>query len=418
MTRYLRGGSERRIRDSIRALPGVRHHLLLGRDSDADLAQQQTDAERVWVLPSLVRQVSPVRDALALAVIRRLLRRGTYAAVITHQSKARHPRPRRRRGHRNPRGPLAVHGQLRSGLRPAGEPAVPPPRTALGNRTAGFCVVGDDLAQRFATLGVPRERLHVVRSGIPLPTRLRSRQEARALLHDRYGIDPARALLCYVGSLEPRKNPLLLARLLRDLHDRLPDPPDLLVLGDGPLRSELVEELRAFGLTDRAVLPGYVAEPDLVHDALRAVDVVVLLSDAEGLPQVLVQSAAAGTPFVAFDVEGVQEILALGARGSSVPHGRLDAVVDAVEQWLSGSRTAEREPVADLSSWAPEAIAGSYRRVIGAVLPPAPTTGDPGRTGAPGGRRDRGVRPRTLISPGPTRRRTTACSRAAARRRP
>ena len=376
VTRYQRGGSERRIRDSIRALPGVRHHLLLGRDSDLELAEQQTEAERVWIMPSLVRQVSPARDVVALAALWRLLRRRTYAAVISHQSKAGIIA---RTAAAAAGGLPSVHSLSMASFGPGygrlENLLFTRLERALGTRTAGFCVVGDDLAQRFADVGVPRERLHVVRSGIPLPTRLRSRQEARALLRDRYGVDPARALLCYVGSLEPRKNPLLLARLLRDLHDRLPDPPDLLVLGDGPLRSELVEELRALGLTDRAVLPGYVAEPDLVHDALRAVDVVVLLSDAEGLPQVLVQSAAAGTPFVAFDVEGVQEILALGARGSAVPHGRLDAVVEAVERWLPGSGTAEREPVADLSSWAPEAIAGSYRRVIGAVLPPAPTTG-------------------------------------------
>src|SRR4051794_34370442 len=41
------GGSERRVQDSIRALPHLRHHLVLGDESDADLARRQTGAEEV-----------------------------------------------------------------------------------------------------------------------------------------------------------------------------------------------------------------------------------------------------------------------------------------------------------------------------------------------------------------------------------
>jgi glycosyltransferase involved in cell wall biosynthesis len=238
---------------------------------------------------------------------------------------------------------------------------------ALAARTAAYCVVGADLADRFAAVGVPRDRLHVVRSGVPLPGPLPPRTEARARLDERYGTSPDRPLICYVGSLEPRKNPVLLARLLRTLHDRMAQPPDLVVIGDGPQRADLLAELRALGLEDHATLTGYLGEPSLVHDALRAVDVVVLLSEAEGLPQVLVQSAAAGTPFVSFDVEGVREIIALGASGTAVQLGRLDDVADAVEHWLT-KEAAGDDVTADLSSWSPQAIAASYRAVVDRVL--------------------------------------------------
>src|SRR4051812_10290351 len=87
-TRYQRGGSERRGQDSIRALPHLRHHLVLGDESDADLARRQTGAEEGWVLPSLVRPLAPTRDAAAFWSLRRLLRTRRYAVVITHQSKA------------------------------------------------------------------------------------------------------------------------------------------------------------------------------------------------------------------------------------------------------------------------------------------------------------------------------------------
>lgn len=387
ITRYQRGGSERRVQDSIRALAGMRHHLLLGADSDVELARTQTGAEQVTVLPTLVRQVDPIRDLRALVSLRRLLRGGEYSVVVTHQSKA----GVLARAAAAVGGPPAVHslsmasfgpgyGRLESALFQRVE-------RALGRHTAAYCVVGADLAARFAAVGIPRDRLHVVRSGVPLPSRLPPREEARARLDARYGTSPGRPLVCYVGSLEPRKNPLLLARLLRTLHDRMAQPPDLLVIGDGPQRADLVAELGGLGLADHATLTGYLSEPGLVHDALRAVDVVVLLSEAEGLPQVLVQSAAAGTPFVSFDVEGVREIIALGARGTAVPLGRLDDVADAVERWLA-QVPADAEPTADLSSWSSSAIHASYRAVVEGVR-----TTQSSRRGVGAWRRSTGARP-------------------------
>jgi glycosyltransferase involved in cell wall biosynthesis len=361
VTRYQRGGSERRVQDIVRALPEARHELLVGAESDVELALRQTAAERVETLHSLVRQVSPVDDVRALVTLWRRLRSGRYAAVVTHQSKA---------GVLARAAAAAAHslsmasfgpgyGRLENALFTRLE-------RLLGRRTAAFCVVGDDLAQRFAALGVPADRLHTVRSGVPLPGRLRPRQEARALLDQRHGTVPGRPLICYVGSLEPRKNPLLLARLLRRLHDDLADPPDLLVLGDGPQRQPLLDELRQLGLEKHAVLTGHLTDPGQVHDAIRGADAVVLLSEVEGLPQVLVQAAACGTPFVAFDVEGVRELVSLGAAGVAVPLDRLDEVAEALAQVLADG--AAEEPSADLSSWSAQAISSGYRSVLQRVI--------------------------------------------------
>ncbi len=179
----------------------------------------------MWALPTLVRQVDPVRDLASLVSLWRLLRHRTYSVVISHQSKA---------------GMLARLAAVAVGDQPAvhslsmasfgpGYGRVenwlfPRLERALGTRTSAFCVVGSDLAQRFAAVGVPADRLHVVRSGVPLPSRLRPRDEARRLLDDRHGTTPGRRLVCYVGSLEPRKNPLLLAQLLRRLQRPLARP--------------------------------------------------------------------------------------------------------------------------------------------------------------------------------------------------
>lgn len=367
-TRYQRGGSERRIRDLVAALPELRHHLLVGTASDAELAREQTGAEHVRVLPTLVRQVSPVRDAASLLHLWWLLRRTPYDLLITHQSKAG---ALGRAAALAARGPAVVHSLSMASFGPGygrlEDRVFRRLERALGRRTGAFCVVGADLAARFAAVGVPADRLHVVRSGIPLAPGVRSRAQTRHAVQERYGVPPGRPLLCYVGSLEPRKDVLELPQVLAQLAGRLPVRPVLLVVGDGPQREELRARAAELGLAEDVVLTGHLADPEHVRDALRAADAVLLLSRAEGLPQVLVQAAAQGTPFVAFDVEGVRELLHLGARGAAVPLGDVAAVADAVEALLE-STAGHGEPVADLSSWSPDAIRAAYRDVVGGVL--------------------------------------------------
>lgn len=367
-TRYQRGGSERRIRDLVAALPEMRHHLLVGAASDPDLAREQTGAEHVEVLPTLVRQVAPVQDAASLLHLWRLLRRAPYDLVVTHQSKAG---ALGRAAALAARGPAVVHSLSMASFGPGygrlEDRVFRRLERALGRRTGAFCVVGADLAARFAAIGVPADRLHVVRSGIPLAPDVRPRAQARQAVSERHGVPPDRPLLCYVGSLEPRKDVLVLPEVQAQLAGRLPIPPVLLVVGDGPQREELRARASELGLAADVVLTGHLSDAEHVRDALRAADVVLLLSRAEGLPQVLVQAAAQGTPFVAFDVEGVRELLALGARGAAVPLGDVDAVAVAVAAHLEGGDGLD-EPAADLSSWAPDAIRSAYRDVVGGVL--------------------------------------------------
>ncbi len=366
-TRYQRGGSERRIRDLVRALPELRHHLVLGRDSDVQLAREQTGAERVWVLPALVRQVAPLHDAVVLLQLWRRLRAARYDVLVTHQSKAG---VLGRVAALLAGGPAVVHSLSMASFGPGygrlENLVFTRVERSLGRRTAAFCVVGTELADRFASVGVAADRLHVVRSGIPLPLVLPSRKQARSAVAARHGVPGGRPLLCYVGSLEPRKNVLLLLDVLVALRRRLPDCPVLLVVGDGPQRADLERRVRQLGLDADVVLTGHLSDPAHVGEALRAADVVLLLSSAEGLPQVLVQAAGAATPFVAFDVEGVREILALGAAGSVAPLGDLAAVVRAVEHHLVGE--GGPQPTADLSSWSADAIRTAYRSVVRSVL--------------------------------------------------
>jgi glycosyltransferase involved in cell wall biosynthesis len=170
----------------------------------------------------------------------------------------------------------------------------------------------------------------------------------------------------YLGSLDARKNVMELPAFLSGLIAK--DPalrPYLVVAGEGPLFDKLSEELEAAGLGDDAAMLGFVPDPG---ELLASADALVLLSRTEGVPQVLVQAAAVGTPFVAYEVDGVRELMDLGARGVSIPPGNLNAAVEETAALLRGNGRSDRSDL-DLSVWSPESIGIGYRKLVSSVCP-------------------------------------------------
>ena len=204
----------------------------------------------------------------------------------------------------------------------------------LASSTTAYVVAGADLAQRFQRLGVPSDKLRIVRSALRLPAPTGDRLDARRRVAEKFQLPIDRPWILYVGSLEARKNVLDFPTLLQQtIQLSVGERPFLVVAGIGPLRPRLESLLDQVGLLDDSALVGYVPAPD---DLFAAADAVILLSRAEGLPQVLVQAASVGTPFVACEVDGADELLELGASGTVVEQGDV----------IGAARAAPLPPVA------------------------------------------------------------------------
>ena len=360
-TRFLRGGSETRIVDMVRALPEADHHLIVGADSDLDLARERVAPTSLSSMRSLVRPPHPVLDLATVSRLARLLREMSPDLLITHQSKAgvlgRMASRRVRRAGVVHSLSMASFGQ---GYPRSHDRLFRSVEARLGGRTDAYVVVGTDLVRRYTDLGIEPAKFHVVRSDAHVhasapPDVERVRREL--------GLPGDRPIVLCLGSLEPRKNVLQLPDLLRLLADApLQVRPFLAAAGQGPLRGELEAAFVARGLADDASVLGYVDDP---VSLIAAVDAIVLLSRVEGLPQVLVQAASVGTPFVAYEVDGVRELVELGAVGHVVAPGRLGDAAEALRATLAGRRPA---PMANLASWSPDEIVRRYREVIGPFI--------------------------------------------------
>lgn len=130
----------------------------------------------------------------------------------------------------------------------------------------------------------------VIRNGIDL-AQYAFRPEKRKELRQSLGLKDE-LLVGIVGRLSPQKNPAFAVKVLQALAEKEPEA-HAVFLGDGELRGQTEETVRAAGLQDRVRFLGNV---DNVNEWLSAMDVLLMPSLFEGLPFVLVEAQASGLP--------------------------------------------------------------------------------------------------------------------------
>lgn len=135
----------------------------------------------------------------------------------------------------------------------------------------------------------------------------------------------------------------------------------LIILGEGELRAHLEEKVVALGLAEDVSLPGFQLNP---FSWMSRAGVFALSSRWEGLPGVLVQAMACGTPIVSTDCHsGPREILEDGKWGRLVPVGDVNALAAALREALDdGSPPDVRQRAAHYSA---EVSVTHYLRELG-----------------------------------------------------
>jgi glycosyltransferase involved in cell wall biosynthesis len=141
---------------------------------------------------------------------------------------------------------------------------------------------------------------------------------------------PASRYILGVGRLAPQKRWDRLIAALPSIRDQ---DVQLMILGEGESRSELEAQIAALGLQDRVSLPGYSNNP---RPALEGAAALVLTSDYEGVPGVLREALAVGTPVIATDSSvAIREIVTSASLGSVVPTDDPAALISALNHWLT-----------------------------------------------------------------------------------
>ena len=156
---------------------------------------------------------------------------------------------------------------------------------------------------------VPPAKLRVIRNGVELIEPLSG--AVRDCLRAELGASDRDFVIGCVGNLRPDKRHDLLISVFASLVERNPNLR-LVVVGEGETRAQLEGQIDRLGVTERVRLLGTVAD---VRPLYGAFDLVVQASRTEGMPNVLLEAAAAGRPIVATAAGGSVEIVRDGETG-------------------------------------------------------------------------------------------------------
>lgn len=161
---------------------------------------------------------------------------------------------------------------------------------------------------------------------------------AAAQVRHFFGIAAEAPLLGAMGRLHPQKGFSDLLAALVQVREAIPSVR-LLLVGDGGLRDSLETQAREMGLSGLVTFAGMRTD---VPEILSALDVFVLPSLWEGMPNVLLEAMAAGLPVVATAVGGTPEVVVDGVTGLLVPPRDPAALAQAIATVLRDADVRRR----------------------------------------------------------------------------
>lgn len=177
-------------------------------------------------------------------------------------------------------------------------------------------------------LNIPLEKFRVIYNAfdfLRVPDHATLASQARGF-RLKWGVDDNERVVGTVIRLSEEKRPLLWVQTAEIVaaNDRR---VRFVIVGDGPQRSIIQKYIRQKKLDKRIIVMGY--ETDTIS-AIAAMDVFLLTSRMEGLPNVLIEAQAVGVPVVTADVGGTTETFLNGSTGIGVKQANARLLAAAV----------------------------------------------------------------------------------------
>lgn len=206
-------------------------------------------------------------------------------------------------------------------------------RVTVRTACAGIIAVSEDLRRQAIARWTPPEITSVIHNGVPMPSPSTS---ARRHL----GISDGAFVVLEVGRLCETKGQERLIRAVaainrQDVHILLAGTD---LTGDN-FDLRLIALAKSLSIADRTHLLGFVQD---LEPLFMACDVVVLPSDAEGVPLFLLEGMARGKPVIATRVGGVEEVIRNEEHGLVIPPKNVPALAEALERLMEDPTWAKK----------------------------------------------------------------------------
>jgi glycosyltransferase involved in cell wall biosynthesis len=229
-----------------------------------------------------------------------------------------------------------------------------------------------------AWLDIPVERFRVLPNGFA-PGHFVSADDGEiGDFRRRLGLPDGVRIVGSVFRFYEEKDPLLWVRTAARIARARPDVIFLLI-GTGKMLSEMSELAAKHGIADRIFLPGVERHPGLAYSVM---DVVLLTSHLEGLPNVLIEAQALGVPVVATDAGGCREAVLDGETGVIVksrdPANLAERVLHILDDQDWSAKARQRGPAFVSERFGIERMIEETLKVYGVEAPDRPAPARPG----------------------------------------
>ncbi|MFH0774105.1 MAG: glycosyltransferase family 4 protein [bacterium] len=208
----------------------------------------------------------------------------------------------------------------------------------LARITDRIIVLTESQKREILEFGIGRpERFSVIPLGLNLD-KFYDLEEKKGILRKELGLSldtPLIGIVARLAQIKDHKTFFLSARLLLKKIAGV----RFIVVGDGPLRSELEELTRELGIKEKVFFLGFREDLDVIYADLS---LLVLSSQNEGLPTAIIEAQASCLPVVSTNVGGVSELIKDGETGYLVQAKNPEMLAEAMEKVLKDQNLAKK----------------------------------------------------------------------------
>jgi glycosyltransferase involved in cell wall biosynthesis len=284
---------------------------------------EEANEKRINLLfiDELVREISPVNDGITLFKLYNTMRNNHYDIVHTHSSKAGILGRWAARLAGVPVIIHTIHGWSFHEYLPSFQKNI---YIFLEKITARFTDVLVVVSESDFNIGINegigrKSQYRLIRSAIPR-IKFNHIEKENNTIRKKLQIPDHVVVIGNVGRLSDQKNPLEWIHIAHRLSKEMENVIFLLV-GDGPLRLDIEEEIKKLQLSEKVILTGLTRD---VQSYLSIMDVFLITSLWEGLPRTVLQAMAMGIPVVAYKSGGIPEVVNNGISGYLCNQGDTD----------------------------------------------------------------------------------------------
>ena len=188
--------------------------------------------------------------------------------------------------------------------------------------------VSDGQREKIKKLGVGSGKISVIHNGINLEE---IPQVSAETLRSALGLPDDAVIVASAGRLSPEKNQSGMIEAARQVVSQNPKAY-FIIFGEGFLRSDMERQIAEAGLHGRFLLPGFRSDLQAV---LHEIDIFMLPSFTEGLPNVVLEAFAVRKPVVATAVGGTPEVVIHGVSGFLTNPEEIDKMAEYIHQLVN-----------------------------------------------------------------------------------